>query len=211
MLVPIGSTEQHGPHLPLGTDTVIATAVAERAAEQMRSATGAAPVVIAPALAYGASGEHQEFPGTSSIGHDALRAIVVELTRSICTWAARVVLVNGHGGNSRTLEDVVVALRAEGRDVIWVPCAVEGGDAHAGRTETSLMLHLAPGSVHLGSAARGNVTPIRALLDDLRSGGTRRVAPNGVLGDPTEASDAEGARLLDEMTAGVLDRMSAAP
>src|SRR5215204_2153898 len=87
VLVPVGSVEQHGPHLPLDTDTRIAAAVAARAA------TGA--LLVAPPVAYGASGEHEGFAGTVSIGHEALRLLLVELGRSASRWAARLVFVNG--------------------------------------------------------------------------------------------------------------------
>ncbi|GAA4168865.1 mycofactocin biosynthesis peptidyl-dipeptidase MftE [Gryllotalpicola koreensis] len=197
VLVPLGSTEQHGPHLPFDTDAVIATAVARGLAERLRVASIA--VVVAPALPYGASGEHQDFPGTTSIGEEALALVIVELARSLRTWAPRVVFVNGHGGNVRALTDAVAQLVEEGHDAAWVPCGVAGGDAHAGRTETSLLLHLAPASVDLAAAERGVVTPIGELLPELRRQGVRGVAPNGVLGDPTGASAAEGARLLAAM------------
>jgi creatinine amidohydrolase/Fe(II)-dependent formamide hydrolase-like protein len=92
VLVPVGSIEQHGPHLPLDTDAVIAEAVADRAAELIGG-----DVQVAPVIAYGSSGEHQMFPGTCSIGADALRSMLVELVRSLRTWAGRVVFVNAHG------------------------------------------------------------------------------------------------------------------
>ena len=136
LLVPVGSTEQHGPHLPLDTDARVAAAVAARAAD-------AGALLVAPPVAYGASGEHEGFPGTVSIGHEALRLLLVELGRSAARWAGRLVFVNGHGGNVPTLVDAVRLLRYEGRDAAWFACA-PGGDAHAGRTETSLMLALDP-------------------------------------------------------------------
>ncbi|MFZ2964276.1 MAG: mycofactocin biosynthesis peptidyl-dipeptidase MftE, partial [Rhodoglobus sp.] len=166
VLVPIGSIEQHGPHLPLGTDSVIARAVAERAAARLPG-----EVLVAPAIAFGSSGEHAGFPGTVSIGRQALHAVVVESVRSLSLWAARVVFVNGHGGNIATLAAAIGQLRAEGHEVAWVPCAVAGGDAHAGRTETSLMLHLAPGDVLLERAVPGTTRPIAELMPELRVGG----------------------------------------
>lgn len=113
VLVPIGSTEQHGPHLPLNTDSVIAESVAGRAAEEL-SARLTPPPLVAPTLAYGASGEHAGFPGTVSLGHEALHAVIVETVRSLSLWAGRVVFVNGHGGNTATLDAALGALRAEG-------------------------------------------------------------------------------------------------
>ncbi|MEN8675189.1 mycofactocin biosynthesis peptidyl-dipeptidase MftE [Nocardioides sp.] len=194
VLVPVGSTEQHGPHLPLETDTVIATAVARGLAEHLGGET-----YLAAALPYGASGEHQSFPGTVSIGTDVLTQVLVELTRSLTTWAARVVLVNGHGGNLDALHAATSRLRAEGHDVCWVPCAVPEADAHAGRTETSLMLHLAPWSVRRDLAAPGNTAPLADLLGPMRESGVLAVSPTGVLGDPTGATAEEGAHLLDAM------------
>jgi creatinine amidohydrolase len=194
LLVPVGSLEQHGPHLPLDTDTRVATAVAGRAAAQEPS------VLVAPAVAYGASGEHEAFAGTVSIGHEALRAVLVELGRSAARWAQRLVLVNGHGGNLPTVAEAVVQLRREGRDAAWFGCGVPGGDAHAGRAETSMLLALAPDLVRLDAAAAGNTASLRELLPALRSGGVAAVSPNGVLGDPAGASAEEGERLLTEMT-----------
>jgi mycofactocin system creatininase family protein len=194
LVVPLGSLEQHGHHLPLGTDTSVACAVAEAAAGSLDGA------LLAPALAYGASGEHEGFPGTISIGTEALTGLLVEYGRSAGRWAARVLLVNGHGGNLDALRAAVPLLRSEGRDVAWFPCGVAGGDAHAGRTETSLMLHVEPGAVGEDRAA-GETTPIGYLLPQLRAEGVRAVSPTGVLGDPAGASRAEGAALLADMTA----------
>jgi creatinine amidohydrolase len=96
--VPLGSCEQHGPHLPLDTDTRIAVALADGLAAARPD------VVVAPPLSYGASGEHAGFAGTLSIGLDVMTTVVVELVRS-ADWAAGVVLVNGHGGNHRAITD----------------------------------------------------------------------------------------------------------
>lgn len=201
VLVPVGSTEQHGPHLPLNTDTEIAVAVAESAAKRLRSRR--LRIVVAPALNFGSSGEHQDFAGTSSIGTDALQHVIVELTRSMRNWARRVVFVNGHGGNVEALRRAVTQLQNEGHDVAWVPCATEGVDLHAGRTETSLMLHIAPWNVRMQRAEVGNLGTVEELLPILRQFGVKSVSPNGVLGDPRGASAAEGERLLDIMVGRV--------
>ncbi|GJF05382.1 mycofactocin biosynthesis peptidyl-dipeptidase MftE [Pseudonocardia sp. D17] len=191
LVVPVGSVEQHGPHLPLDTDVRIADAVAAGllAAEPA--------LVVAPAVAYGAAGEHEGFPGTVSIGHEALRSLLVEYGRSACRWAARLLFVNGHGGNVATLVEAVDLLRYESRDVGWIPCAAPGADAHAGRTETSLLAALAPDAVRGDRAAPGATAPLAELLPALRAGGTAAVSANGVLGDPTGASGDEGRALLE--------------
>jgi creatinine amidohydrolase len=191
LLVPIGSTEQHGPHLPLSTDTIIATAVA-------RALAGEVPAYVTPAISIGASGEHQDFPGVMSIGVEALRLVVVELVRSLSNWASRVVLVNGHGGNVAALIGAVNQLQAEGHNATWIACLAPG-DAHAGRTETSMMLHLEPQLVKSDKFEAGNDAPIRQLLPDLVEHGVRFLSPNGVLGDPRGASADEGSELFAQV------------
>lgn len=191
VLVPVGSTEQHGPHLPLETDTVIAEGVAQELAEHLGG-------YVAPTVSTGASGEHQGFPGVVSIGTPTLQLVLVEMVRSLAPWAGPVVFVNGHGGNITAITGAVGQLLSEGHSVEWVPCAV-AGDAHAGHTETSLMLHLAPRLVDLNRAEPGNPRPIGALLPDLMAQGVRAVSSNGVLGDPTGASAAVGADLFARM------------
>ncbi len=203
VLVPVGSLEQHGPHLPLDTDARIAAAVARRAADPS--------MLLAPPLAYGASGEHEGFAGTLSIGHPALRAVLVELGRSAVAWASRMLFVNGHGGNLPTVAEAVVQLRGEGRDVAWSGCVVPDGDAHAGRTETSILLALDPSLVRLDLAEVGNTAGLRALMPVLTTRGVRAAAPNGVLGDPRGATAAEGASLLATLVENLrarLDRWS---
>ena len=197
VLVPVGSTEQHGPHLPRETDTHIATALARELAGWMDG-------YVAPAISIGASGEHQGFPGVLSIGTAALHTVLVELVRSLSLWAGPVTLVNGHGGNLEAVTGAVDQLRTEGNHIDWVPCTAGGaasGDAHAGRTETSLMLHLAPWLVRPQHAQVGNTQPLNELMPTLMTHGIQGVSSNGVLGDPTGANAAEGAALFAEMVA----------
>jgi creatinine amidohydrolase len=192
LVVPLGSTEQHGPHLPLGTDTMVASALAARLAAARDD------VVVAPALPYGSAGEHAGFPGTLSIGSSVLESVLVELVRSADAFAG-VVLVSGHGGNAAPLTAAVARLRSEGRRVLaWSP-SIPGGDAHAGRTETSLVLALR--GALAGPPAAGNTAALADLLPALRAGGVASVSPSGVLGDPAGASAAEGLDLLDRLAA----------
>ncbi len=204
LALPLGSLEQHGPHLPLDTDTRIADAVARGLAARR------ADVVVAPAVAYGASGEHAAFAGTLLVGHEPLAAMLVELVRSARAAFRGVVLVNAHGGNEATLADVARRCTAEGDDVLVWRAAVEGGDAHAGRTETSLLLAIDAAAVRLELAEPGCTQPIERLLPRLRSEGVRPVSSNGVLGDPAGASAEEGrdllAALVADLTASVMTR-----
>ena len=190
LLLPVGSTEQHGPHLPLDTDTRIAVAIAHGVAENMPER-----VIVAPPVTYGASGEHADFPGTLSIGVDALAAMLVELGRTADAFG-EVVFVNGHGGNLASLRSATSTLQSEGRKVRSWSWRVPDGDAHAGRTETSLLLAIDAAVVHLEAAEPGRVEAVGDLLDVLRRDGVRAVSPNGVLGDPSGASAEEGRALL---------------
>jgi mycofactocin precursor peptide peptidase len=199
VVVPLGSTEQHGPHLPLDTDARIATAVGHAVVTALRATGYPAPLMIAPAVAYGASGEHQGFAGTVSIGTAVLEQLLVEFGRSACEWARRLVFVNGHGGNVEALAAAVARLRHEGRDAGWCPCCVHGGDAHAGHTETAILLHLSPETVRTDHLRAGNLAPLATLMPTMRRGGVAAVSEAGVLGDPTTATAAAGARLFTEM------------
>lgn len=204
VLVPVGSIEQHGPHLPLDTDTVIAEAVARGAA----SALGEVTILVAPSITYGSSGEHQSFAGTTSVGSDVLQSVVVEIVRSMSTWAERIVFVNGHGGNIAALAKAIFQMAVEGHDVAWVPCATEDVDLHAGITETSLMLHLRPGTVRVEQAEAGETRPLAQILPLMMAGGVAAVSPNGVLGDPTGATAEHGDEVLQTMVTDVVRRIT---
>src|ERR1700689_4851494 len=218
LVVPVGSLEQHGPHLPLDTDTRIAVAGAARAC------AGRDGVGLAPAIAIGASGEHAGFAGTLSIGNVALSTLLVELGRHASLHWPAMLLVNGHGGNVTAISDALATLRAEGRDCHVWHAAVRPSmlatagislvpDAHAGRVETSIMLALAPGDVRPDAAAPGETRPLREILPQLRAHGGRAVSQNGILGDPAGASAAEGEHILAQLTADLtqtLDRLLAA-
>jgi len=193
--IPVGSCEQHGPHLPLDTDTRIAVALAEGLATSFEPGD----VLIGPTIGATSSGEHAGFPGTLSIGATLLEQTLVELVRS-ADWSAGVVLVNGHGGNARPVQRATNLLLGEGRRVLaWWP-HVRNGDAHAGETETSMMLAIAPALVRMSRAEPGRLEPLFDLIDELRAEGVRAVSPNGILGDPRGATVGHGKALLTRLT-----------
>jgi mycofactocin precursor peptide peptidase len=190
LVVPVGSCEQHGPHLPLHTDTVVATALAHELAVERGDC------VVAPPLTVTASGEHHGFAGTLSIGNAAMAELVTELVRS-AGWAQGVVFVNGHGGNAAAMARAADTLARESRHLlVWWP-NLPGGDPHAGHVETSLMLALAPDEVRRDRAIAG---PVPAMSELVRVG-VQPLSASGVLGDPTNASVEEGRRLFDELAA----------
>ncbi|MEI2731718.1 MAG: mycofactocin biosynthesis peptidyl-dipeptidase MftE [Dermatophilaceae bacterium] len=191
LLVPLGSLEQHGPHLPLDTDTRLAAAIAAAAAARLPTAA------LAPPMPLGSSGEHSAFPGTLSVGTPALTQLLVELLRDASRDWGAVLFVNGHGGNLDAVRQAVGSARSEGRVAqAWWP-ELDGSDLHAGHTETSLMLHVCPGAVRMDLAEPGCLADAVDLLPTLRAGGVGAVSPNGVLGDPTGASAGEGRHLFE--------------
>jgi mycofactocin system creatininase family protein len=201
LAVPVGATEQHGPHLPMSTDTDIAVALCRNLAETRPD------VLVAPALPYGSSGEHAGFAGTLSIGQAATELVLLELARSATDTFRRVLFVSTHGGNVEPVRRAADRLRAESRDVsVFQPRG--RGDLHAGRTETSLQLTLRPGAVRMNDAVRGDVRSMRELWPILRAGGVRAVTRTGVLGDPTGASASEGRALLEELSTELIEHVA---
>jgi creatinine amidohydrolase len=203
LVLPVGSLEQHGPHLPLDTDSRVAVALAHGLADRLPD------VVVAPVVPYGASGEHAGFPGTLSLNHQVLGDLVIELVRSARAAFMGVVVLSGHGGNAEGLARAEARCVADGEPVLFWFARSDGGDAHAGRTETSLMLAIDPSVVRLDQAQAGCTEPLGILLARLRAEGVRPVSSNGVLGDPTGATAAEGRTLLDSMTADLVSAVAA--
>jgi len=194
VLLALGSWEQHGAHLPFDTDTVIIESVVDAAIRSVDPENTQFSVV--PTIGVTASDEHNGFAGTLSIGTNALSDAVVSIARS-ASWARGICIVNGHGGNSDALKLVHSALDYENiRHSIWSLPYYEGADMHAGHTETSLMLHLAPDTVRMDLAEVGVVGDSEMLIERMRAGGIKEVSSNGVVGDPTNATAAHGETML---------------
>ena len=215
VVLPLGATEQHGPHLPLGTDTIRALALAERLAERLGPS-----VLVAPTLPFGCSDEHAGFPGLLGLQHETLARVIVDLARRLTGWGVRrLVLLSAHGGNGEALDLALALLRQELPDLTvrtngdletiaaallevarrdGIPANALG--LHAGEGETSEMLHLRPDLVRAKNSAPGFTGDMEAVLDELREGGLRAVTGEGVLGDPTNAEAGRGARYLDVLT-----------
>ena len=223
VVLPIGATEQHGSHLPLGTDALVAEAVA-RAAVGVAAADAVAPLVLAPALAYGRSDHHFGFPGVLSLRSETLAAVLRDLVRSLPkSGLERLFVLNGHGGNDAPLR-VVLADAADSYPVTvggasywtiaWDALREAGADelgpvpGHAGGFETSLVLALAEELVQLDR--RAGPEPRAAAGDPagrvvFARGGTM-LETGGTSDDARHATTDAGSRLFDV----IVDQVAAA-
>ena len=211
-IVPLGSTEQHGPHLPEGTDHIIAEGFARAAAEE----TG---FLCTPTINVGVSPHHRQFHGTMWVDAPAFRDYVESFTRNLSYHGIdRVIYVNAHGGNVDHLREVGRRLRDDGElyaiEWMWdesIPELVdevfEHNGPHGGPKETALIQHLRPELVHddrLAEARDGGLTRFDAETG--RQHGARTFydaidnTDNGVLGDQTDATAAKGEQLFDAAT-----------
>jgi mycofactocin system creatininase family protein len=207
LLIPVGSTEQHGPHLPLATDTLIAESLAQVLMTDLigthESAEAEPPCLIGPTLQVTSSGEHADFVGTLSIGAKVTEQTLIELTRS-ADWARGLLLINGHGGNHHSVSTAIALLTTEQRNITaWWP-QIPAGDLHAGHSETSIMMYLHPELVRTDRVEPGAVRLTADDLHSLRSQGVRAVSENGVLGDPRPSTAAAGEDLFNKLRADLL-------
>jgi creatinine amidohydrolase len=199
-LLPVGSLEQHGPHLPLVTDTVVACVLARALADAHR-------VRVLPPVTIGCSHEHAAWPGTVSISAPTLHAVVTDVAASL--GDTRLVLVNGHGGN-HVLANTVQ--ESGGRMALfpglhdWAAARTAAGmatgnddDMHAGELETSVLLHAAPDLVREGYERADHVTPPR---EHMLTVGLAPYTASGVAGRPSLATAAKGRDLLSALSGG---------
>jgi creatinine amidohydrolase len=211
-VVPTGSLEQHGAHLPLFTDTLLASAVAEEAERRLGDR-----VLLAPALWMGASGHHMAFPGTVDAGFEAYLAALGAAMGSLARHGfARIFVLNGHGGNTEPNGIACRAHKARHPESVvghagyfhWIPTAVlenvlEGPAKtirHACEAETSLMLHLHPGLVRMDKARDDGLVcepPVPGLVWRFDE-----CTEEGSFGYATLASAEKGARLFEAAVEG---------
>ncbi|MET9826564.1 MULTISPECIES: creatininase family protein [Streptomyces] len=199
-VLPVGSYEQHGPHLPLATDTLVACAVA-------REIAAAYPVHLLPPVTIGCSHEHAAWPGTVSISSVTLHAVVRDIADSLRrSGVEALVVVNGHGGNY-VLGNVVQEASARGERMALFPAAEDWEtarqragvttslltDMHAGEIETSILLHTHPETVRPGYEAADFVADDRRHLLSL---GMSAYTASGVIGRPSLGTAEKGKELL---------------
>jgi creatinine amidohydrolase len=213
VVIALGATEQHGPHLPLATDALIGDHLARLVAERLDA-------FLAPTVRIGCSEHHLEFPGTLSISETTFHGVVADLVRSFARGGfGRVVLLPTHGGNFRPLAaaleklgpvngvqiraltdlSALFAIARLGADEHGVPLG-EGG-LHAGEWETSMLIAIDPDLVHLDRGEPGYTGDAETAIGAIFGGGVHTLAQNGVIGDPTRASAEHGTRYWDEVLA----------
>ncbi len=218
-LLPVGAIEQHGPHLTLDTDAFDADYLARRVAE---SCENPRPLVL-PLISYGVSYHHDDFPGTISVSNEALSRMVYDIGISCArNGITKLVIINGHGGNSATLQ---FAAQMINRDANIFTCVDTGetsdfdldeicetaNDVHAGEIETSTSLATRPDLVDMASAEAFVPSFSSRYLDFTAKRSvewyarTARISPSGVLGDPCRASAEKGARFWEIMIANLVE------
>ncbi|WP_227356719.1 creatininase family protein [Haladaptatus salinisoli] len=211
-VVPLGSTEQHGPHLPLATDHLIAEALAREAADR-------GGYLCTPTVDVGVSPHHKQFHGTMWVDPPAFRDYVDSFSRNLSYHGIdRIVYVNAHGGNTEHLREVGRRLREDevafAVEWMWdesIPTLVsdlfEHNGPHGGPKETAMILHIAPDLVREEKLEDARDGGLVELSDgDLFVHGARNYydaidnTENGVLGDQTDATPEKGERLFEAAT-----------
>ncbi|MCV0373163.1 MAG: creatininase family protein [Nitrosarchaeum sp.] len=207
-IIPVGSMEQHGPHLPISTDTDIVTEIANRIAQKNK-------FLLLPTISYGVSYEHAPFFNLS-IKESTLRAILMDLCQSLMDNGIKsVFVINGHHGNVKPIKNLGVKLKKTSKNKLKVfPLSywhfMEREFDHAGFVETSLMLAISK-NVKMNLAKKGLVTEKMnkkeiARLGRLASRSFPKVTKNGIWGDPTRATKREGQKILDEIIENISKR-----
>ncbi|GAA2805657.1 creatininase family protein [Crossiella cryophila] len=211
VLLPIGSTEQHGPHLPTGVDDFLATEVCARA---VRELAGRAPVVLAPSIPFGLAEHHMAFGGTLTLSLPTLHALLRDLCKSLLRAGfRRILVVNGHGGNMTALHALVTELTAElparigltnyftlAREEIQDTLEAQPGLMHACEGETSMIMAAWPELVraqHLPAAVGPPITlPAESTAPAYFAVSFKDFTASGVAGDARGATPVKGERLL---------------
>ena len=216
-LLPVGSTEQHGPHAPLGLDSMTAEAIAEAGADRYADANDARPVV-GPTIPVGVAEEHRAFDGTLWVSENTFRAYVRETLSSLAGHGFdRIVVVNGHGGNADAIRELCGRVSRDGdayaAGYTWFDAVEFDQLGHAGPAETALIRHLFPELIRddrLDEAAEGAadgwgewVAGTNLAYD------SDAFTDSGVVGDPRNGDAALGERLLDAAAAGLSELLDA--
>ena len=197
-IIPVGSLEQHGSHLPVSTDALIA----EHIAHQVAANVGA---FVLPVIAYGVSYEHSPMFNVS-VQKSTLSSLVRDACASLADNGIKdIIILNGHHGNMKALKNVTRGRAGASVRVFHYWHFMEQELGHAGDAETSLILAIAPELVHMERARPGSKKPSKAAFAKMaeRPGSFVKVTGNGVWGDPLKASAEKGRQLMQQVSAGI--------
>jgi creatinine amidohydrolase len=214
IIVPLGSTEQHGLHLPLGTDAILGAALGDRVARALGNA------LLAPVLPIGCSEHHMDFAGSLTLKKETFIEVLTDVCRSLAHHGfGHIALIPTHGGNFAPLAKAAGAIRPELSGVNLIAytdlmgfmeeifrvgksreVTPEQAGAHSGEFETSLMLTVRPDLVAMDMAQPGYVGDPLSIAPLVFEKGFRAATENGVLGDPCDASAANGEAYMDALT-----------
>lgn len=227
-VLPVGATEQHGPHLPLSVDADIASAIVERTILKLAPSV---PALVLPAMPVGVSPEHADFPGTLTLKPDTFIRLVVEIGESVAAaGVSRLVIVNGHGGQPGAIDLAAQELRRRfGMLVVPVnsfdlyradarfPASEVKHGIHGGAVETSIMLHLRPTAVRMkqarsfSSATKRLAGRYKHLSPQGKSGfawQAQDLNPAGVVGEANRADAIRGRALVEEAAARLAELLA---
>jgi len=206
VLVPVGSLEQHGEHLPVSTDSVIIECIARTVSKRI-------PSLVLPTIIYGVSSEHKPLFNIS-LRNSTLSKMLSEICVSVCeNEFTKIVILNGHHGNMGLLQYIPQNVAG----IISNECAIQTINYwqlldkafdHAGHIETSLMLAIKPELVNMRKARKGSEinTLFGTVTSSILNGPNSfvKIAKNGIIGNPLGASPVEGKKLLKNITAGII-------
>lgn len=216
-VLPVGSTEQHGPHAPLGLDWMTAEAVAEAGAERYAADFGG-EAVVGPTVPVGVAEEHRSFDGSLWVSEDTFRDYVRETLESLAHHGfRRVVVSNGHGGNVAALREVCGRLSRDGSayavQFTWFDAVEVENLGHGGGAETSFVRHLRPELVRedrTEAAAEGAAAAWGEWLHGTNLAyDSAEFTDSGVVGDPRDGDAALGEELLEESAAALAELLDA--
>lgn len=216
VIIPIGSIEQHGPHLPIFTDTLLGYELGKRIAEKLGN------ILVAPAIRPGRSDHHMGFPGTISLKSETLRSLISDYVESLAKHGfGNIVLLPTHGGNFGLVDEITPQLSEKFGvniikytefkkfdDILSAPARELGVEeerlgSHASAGETAYVLAARGDLVNMALAEPGFIGDLSKARERMHKYGIHSVTEIGILGDPTRATPEMGRRILDDLASEI--------
>lgn len=194
VIIPMGSIEQHGPHLPLDTDSLIAERISQEIAETINA-------IFTPVISFGFSKEHIDFKGTLSLSPNSLEGIVIDISKSLIRYGFNNQhIINSHGGNTNILKKILKKMEGNGAEIkLHSVLGKIGKFDHAGEVETSLMLYLYPEKVRIKK-----IKDFEYRIPKVESWRTIDYSKSGVIGDAINASIEKGGKYFKKIVDEIL-------